>query len=707
MAKEITDALAKGTLLTSAKRTYRIEEVLGAGGFGITYRVSSEIMIDNVPVVTYFAVKEHFVKKACERKDSRVCSSSNNSDDVGKSRENFISEAKRLNKLSASHNNIVKVNECFNANDTAYYVMEYIDGPNLRTIIKNNGNKPLSWDDALKIILPIADAVSYLHDNRLTHLDIKPDNIILDSKKNNRPVLIDFGLSKHYDKKGNATSTIRITGCSDGYSPIEQYVGITTFSPKADVYSLAATLLYLVTGKDPVIATDLGETKIREAIDGKVPDYAVSALICALKKQHEDRTESVKEFIKGITTPANSVNDKENETENTTEVGTVSIERKPDNKPISKWVLLGIFIVVAVAVGCFTLFHSVDEHYVTLDGGARFYGVVDADGNPNGEGRLVDVSGKEYVGKWSNGDFDSGIMRTSNYEYDGTFDNMVPSGYGTAKYSDGRVYVGNWRNGEWNGLGKLTLSDGKISFGTFANNILTTPQPFNIGDICYGIDVSKWQRQIDWENLYLPADEGGNVTVSGGEFMQPALYALIKATDGKDSDDFYERNYQSAKRCGIVCGAYHYMSMRSSVNEQVRQFIKTSHLVSGDLPPILDLELPHDLMKNNRKEVCDSAFQWLKMIEKHYGVKPMIYTYYSFIKDYLTDPRFDNYEYFIAYHRPKLPYVKNWVFWQFTEEIKIPAIADNFVDVDVFNGNYSEFKKYLKKNGIKINGSSE
>lgn len=244
MGKDIKDSLAVGTLLTSPKRTYRIEKVLGAGGFGITYLVSSEIMVDNVPVVTHFALKEHFVKKSCERKESRVCSTSNNSADVEKSRENFISEARRLNKISSSHNNIVRVNENFTANDTAYYAMEFIDGPSLRKVVRQNGNNPLTWDESMRLIIPISDALSYLHENRLTHLDIKPDNIILDSKKGNRPVLIDFGLSKHYDKKGEATSTIRITGCSDGYSPIEQYVGITTFSPKADVYALAAVVFH-------------------------------------------------------------------------------------------------------------------------------------------------------------------------------------------------------------------------------------------------------------------------------------------------------------------------------------------------------------------------------------------------------------------------------------------------------------------------------
>lgn len=83
------------------------------------------------------------MKKVCERRDSRVCSTANSSADVEKSKENFLSEAKRLNRLSASHDNIVKVNECFMANDTAYYVMEFIDGSSLRDLVKRQGNKAL------------------------------------------------------------------------------------------------------------------------------------------------------------------------------------------------------------------------------------------------------------------------------------------------------------------------------------------------------------------------------------------------------------------------------------------------------------------------------------------------------------------------------------------------------------------------------------
>lgn len=111
------------------------------------------------------------------------------------------------------------------------------------------------------IINPIIEAVQYLHGNRMTHLDIKPDNIMLshDENGNSRPVLIDFGLSKHYDKNGKPTSTINTLGCSDGYAPVEQYAGITTFSPSADIYALGATMWFCLTGMNPKRSSDLNE----------------------------------------------------------------------------------------------------------------------------------------------------------------------------------------------------------------------------------------------------------------------------------------------------------------------------------------------------------------------------------------------------------------------------------------------------------------
>ena len=114
-----------------------------------------------------------------------------------------------------NHNGLVRVNESFRANGTAYYVMEYIKGQSLRDYVKHSPQGRLSEADALQLFHPIAKTIGYLHDNMVTHLDIKPDNILI--RENGEPVIIDFGLSKHYSAKGTPTSTIKAAGYTPSF----------------------------------------------------------------------------------------------------------------------------------------------------------------------------------------------------------------------------------------------------------------------------------------------------------------------------------------------------------------------------------------------------------------------------------------------------------------------------------------------------------
>ena len=293
--------LSIGAKLHSPKRTYTVEKVLGQGGFGITYKVSANLQVENVTIRTYFAVKEFFMSDACERNENdSICYSSPVKDKVEESRKDFLAEAQRLNKISLEHPNIIHVNEVFEANNTVYYVMEYLDAGSLRSYVREHG--ALSEKEALAIMMPIMNAVDYLHQHRMTHLDIKPDNVMLKHDPDTGefiPVLIDFGLSKHYDKNGNPTSTMRTSGFSDGYAPVEQYTGIYTFSPQADVYALAATLYYALVGKDPVIATELSEEKICVALNGK-SNHVVSDIVEAMRMHKSERTLSVRKMMQTL-----------------------------------------------------------------------------------------------------------------------------------------------------------------------------------------------------------------------------------------------------------------------------------------------------------------------------------------------------------------------------------------------------------------------
>ena len=223
---------------------YRIERVLGQGGFGITYQAVQ------VPLNRYVAIKEFFIENLCSRSVNestimRTISNSNVSM-VERYKQKFLKEARIISELH--HENIINVYDVFEENGTAYYVMEYIDGGSLGSLLQLKGK--LTEDEAVNYIKKIANAVEYIHQRKINHFDIKPDNIML--RRDGTPVLIDFGISKQYDHAGAATTTTPV-GISNGYAPIEQYSpdGVATFSPQTDIYSIGATLYKLVTGQTP------------------------------------------------------------------------------------------------------------------------------------------------------------------------------------------------------------------------------------------------------------------------------------------------------------------------------------------------------------------------------------------------------------------------------------------------------------------------
>lgn len=297
------EVLPKGAELHNGKRKYKVEEVLGTGGFGITYKVSSTVMVDNVPINTFFAMKEYFLS-SCYRDEDNVTMlfSPTMKIEVEQSLNDFITEAKRLNTLGHKSDNIVKVNEVFKENGTAYYIMEYLEGGNLQEYVRKNG--ALSESEAISIITSIAYAVEALHAERILHLDIKPENIVLkkDREKDiEYPVLIDFGLVKHFDSKGRPTTRVAAKGASDGFAPMEQYTTIDSFAPTLDVYALGATLYYLLKGKNPPKAFDIESlTVIKETLPPSVSETTKNAVVCAMAKSKFERTPTVVAFLSSL-----------------------------------------------------------------------------------------------------------------------------------------------------------------------------------------------------------------------------------------------------------------------------------------------------------------------------------------------------------------------------------------------------------------------
>lgn len=242
--RKVMQQLQPNTTLQGGK--YKIERVLGQGGFGITYLATQMSLQRQV------AIKEFFMKDFCGRDErTKMVSAPTTGSNrlVDQYRKKFTKEARNLAKLN--HPNIINVIDVFEENGTVYYAMPYLSGGSLDDYVRRHG--ALDESEAMKYVKQIARALKYMHEeHHICHYDVKPANILLDDKGN--AVLIDFGISKNYDASGHETSTTPI-GLSEGYAPIEQYQqSVEEFSPVSDVYALGATLYFLLHGKRPVNA---------------------------------------------------------------------------------------------------------------------------------------------------------------------------------------------------------------------------------------------------------------------------------------------------------------------------------------------------------------------------------------------------------------------------------------------------------------------
>lgn len=200
----------------------------------------------------------------------------------------------------------------------------------------------------------------------------------------------------------------------------------------------------------------------------------------------------------------------------------------------------------------------------------------------------------------------------------------------------------------------------------------------------HGIDVSRYQHNIDWKAVKAMEDKSIKIG-----------FAFIKATEGLGRVDIgFRKNWFNAKKALMPRGAYHFFISSKSGKAQAENFIETVKLDKGDLPPVLDIE------STNGASVTDiqqRAKDWLQVIEKHYKVKPIIYTNIDFYSNFL-DGHFDDYPLWVAHYyvkdKPRIE--RNWIMWQHNEKGRVNGI-DSFVDFNVFNGDSIAFKKLLLK----------
>ncbi len=202
----------------------------------------------------------------------------------------------------------------------------------------------------------------------------------------------------------------------------------------------------------------------------------------------------------------------------------------------------------------------------------------------------------------------------------------------------------------------------------------------NHPNLSAGIDVSEYQGTIDWE-------------VVDSIESRPIRFVFVRATCGNDREDNrFEDNWKGAKK--FIRGAYHYYRPDENSLDQAQRFIQTVQLKSGDLPPVLDIE---QLPANQSMERLKVGLQkWLDAVEKHYGIKPIVYSGQKYYEDFLKN-EFSDYTFWVANYNFFVEEIQqDWLFWQFSEKGLVNGIPEK-VDVNLYNGT-PKMLAYLTKN---------
>ena len=275
---------------------YVLEEVLGQGGFGITYLANEPFLERNV------VIKENFPASFCHRRSDDMhvhFLDSEKTESYEKAKLNFLREARILATLD--HPNIARVYTFFESLNTAYYVSEVVKGISLDHLasLRHQNKIPFSQEEIYSLLIRTLDALDYVHKHKLLHRDLKPDNILIN--RDGIPILIDFGAAYHQedDQEISIVETY-------GYSPTEQTVSNGKLGPWTDIYALGASFYHLMTGSPPPNCSQrsLYDTAEQLHRDDKLlrlyHPHLLGSIDKALKPNPIDRYQTVEEWIRDL-----------------------------------------------------------------------------------------------------------------------------------------------------------------------------------------------------------------------------------------------------------------------------------------------------------------------------------------------------------------------------------------------------------------------
>ena len=288
--EENLHCLRKGTRLIGR---YTIEGVLGQGGFGITYLGMDELHEKPVAIKEFFP--QGIVTRNIEYQDTVTVTFVGEKDNYEKGKERFLKEARTMAKFSKDKG-IVKALDFFEINNTAYIVMEYLEGVTLKQYLAEN--KRIDAEDLVELLVPLIEALDEIHSQGLIHRDISPDNIMV--LPDGRIKLMDFGAARDYTEFGEKSLSIVL---KPGYAPPEQYQTHGVQGPWTDIYALCATMYKCITGENPPDAIervmDDSLKKISE-FGIVIPTQEEAAIIKGMSVSAQDRYQNIKDFCEDL-----------------------------------------------------------------------------------------------------------------------------------------------------------------------------------------------------------------------------------------------------------------------------------------------------------------------------------------------------------------------------------------------------------------------
>ena len=317
--EENLHCLRKGTRLIGR---YTIEGVLGQGGFGITYLGLDELHEKKVAIKEFFP--QGIVTRNIEYQDTVTVTFVGEKDNYEKGKERFLKEARTMAKFSKDEG-IVKALDFFEINNTAYIVMEYLEGITLKQYLREN--QRIAPEDLIELLVPLIESLDEIHSQGMIHRDISPDNIMV--LPDGRIKLMDFGAARDYTEFGEKSLSIVL---KPGYAPPEQYQTHGIQGPWTDIYALCATMYKCITGETPPDAIDRvidDHLKKISEFGITIPPQVESVIIKGMSVSAKDRYQDIKDFCEDLYGGYEEIPASENEE---IEIEQVLIKENVENK---------------------------------------------------------------------------------------------------------------------------------------------------------------------------------------------------------------------------------------------------------------------------------------------------------------------------------------------------------------------------------------